>query len=109
MLTWLIRSACTRRESSRPSVIVQVPLLPITAIASAYEHSPARLLRRGRGRGLVHTSGAHDRDRAALALAAHPRARERAQRTPDRTAPARDRAHAGRPSPPARGARGGAS
>src|SRR4051794_26604092 len=98
MLTWLIRSACTRRESSGPSAIVQVPLLPITAIASAYEHSAAHLLRRDRGRGLVHTSGARHRDRPALALAAHPRARERAQRTPDRAAPARDRADAGRPS-----------
>ena len=45
-----------------------------------------------------------DRDRAALALAAHPRARGRPRRPRDRAPAARGVAHAGRPRAPARGA-----
>ena len=90
------------------SLIVQVAHLSIAPIGCAYELSPADLLRRRRRRGIVHAGGACDRHRPAVALPAHPRARGRAERAPDRAAAARHRAHAGGPHAPPGGAGGGA-
>src|SRR5260370_12558771 len=106
MLTWLIRRARTGEKSSGHRLIVQVAYYGIAGIGSAYEHSTAGVLRRRRRRGIVHSGGTSDRHRAAVALAAHPRARRGAERTPDRASTAWDRADARGAGPSARGALG---
>src|SRR5260370_32346751 len=104
MLTWLIRRARNEEKSSRPPFIVQVVHFAIAAIGFSYEPSPARLLRRRRGRRLVHESRARDRHRAAVALPTHSRARRGPRRPPDRAPPAWHCLDSGAPTPPARGA-----
>ena len=60
--------------------IGQVGSQTIDPIGSAYELPPARVLRRGRRRGVVHARRAARRHHPAVALAAHPHARVGARR-----------------------------
>ena len=79
MLTWLIPVARTARVSRVCAHRSSGAFVHSHPIGSAYEFSPARVLRRRRRRGLLHASCAAGRHRAAVALPAHPGARGRAR------------------------------